>query len=146
MSGGPARGAEEEVAAAAAELIGAYAASDHARYFDCFTPDATFLFHDEPGLLTTAAYEAQWMQSESEGFRVESCESSDGCVQALGPDAAVFTHRVLTRLAGSAEPIRERETIVFTRRDGRWLAAHEHLSLDPAGNGGAGTTSGAAER
>ena len=43
-----------------------------------------------------------------------------------------MTHRVRTSLAGADDVSCERETIVFRRgADGRWLAVHEHLSLDP---------------
>jgi len=42
----------------------------------------------------------------------------------------VLSHIVTTRVATSAgeENLRERETIVFVRRDGAWVVLHEHLS------------------
>ena len=50
-----------------------------------------------------------------------------------GPDTAVFTHRVRTRLAGTTGELAERETIVLQRSpDGGWLAVHQYLSPDPA--------------
>jgi ketosteroid isomerase-like protein len=33
---------------------------------------------------------------------------------------------------GEVSTVRERETIVFERRDGSWLAVHEHLSPETA--------------
>jgi len=48
-------------------------------------------------------------------------------------DVAVFTHRVQTKLVGIDEIQRERESIIFHREaNGRWLAVHEHLSIDPS--------------
>jgi SnoaL-like domain len=42
----------------------------------------------------------------------------------------VFTHRVATRarFGDREETLDERETIVFLRDRGGWLAVHEHLS------------------
>jgi ketosteroid isomerase-like protein len=50
-------------------------------------------------------------------------------VQLLG-DTAIFTHSVHSaiELGGETTEVDERETIVFARREGRWLAVHEHLS------------------
>jgi ketosteroid isomerase-like protein len=44
------------------------------------------------------------------------------------------TQPVAARVATNAaeEALRERVTIVFARRAGRWLAVHEHLSPMPA--------------
>jgi ketosteroid isomerase-like protein len=53
-------------------------------------------------------------------------------VQVLG-DAAVFTHTVVTEISTKQGPttMRERETIVFRRDGGKWIAVHEHLSPLP---------------
>ena len=103
-------------------------------YFECFAPDATFVFHSTPGRLDSrAAYEALWSEWESEsGFHVEGCTSHDGRVQVLG-GTAVFVHEVETTLTidGERSTVHERETIVFALRDGRWLGVHEHLSPTP---------------
>ncbi len=82
----------------AESLVAAFAASDAKAYFAHFHPDATFLFHDTPGLITSRAdYEGLWTQWEREdGFRVLTCESTDQHVQEHG-DLAVFTHAVRTR-------------------------------------------------
>jgi ketosteroid isomerase-like protein len=92
------------------------------------------VFHNTDEVITSRArYEEIWRAWERDGFKVLGCRSLDQRVQVLSPDAAVFTHRVRTLLAGEAAELRERETIVF-RRDssGAWLAVHEHLSVDPA--------------
>jgi ketosteroid isomerase-like protein len=123
--------AEEEVRAAATALVAAFGAHDTERYFDCFAPSATFVFHSEGDVLTTETYRARWRQWESEGFAVEGCDSLDARVQVVGVDAAVWSHRVRTRIKGVPEVSRERETIVFARTGARWLAVHEHLSIDP---------------
>jgi ketosteroid isomerase-like protein len=71
-----------------------------------------------------------WEQWEAEGFQVLSCESTHQAVSLVTPDCAVFTHHVNTRALIGGEPIdsTERETIVFARLEGRWVAVHEHLS------------------
>lgn len=127
--------ATSEALAAAQGVVRAFGSHDVSAYFAGFTPAATFLFHTEPALLASRAeYERRWAQWESEGFRVLGCESVEPRVDLVGDGVAVFTHRVRTRLAGVDEVQRERETIVLARQDdGRWLAVHEHLSPDPAG-------------
>ena len=127
--------AEREVLTAAAALVRAFASGDSVAYFACFAPEATFVFHTTPQRLESrTAYEALWAQwVEQDAFAVVSCASTDQRVQVLGPDAAVFTHDVATvvDVGGSREELAERETIVFVRRDGAWLAVHEHLSPAP---------------
>lgn len=122
---------EAEVLATAADLVRAFGEHRVDDYFSFFAPDATFVFHHVPDRLDSrAAYEALWRQWEDEdGFRVLSCTSTNAAVQVLG-DVAVFRHDVHTvaRLGGAEDPVDERETIVFARRDGRWVAVHEHLS------------------
>ena len=132
---GLAQDVEREVLAAAEALVRAFAGGDSAAYFACFAPDATFVFHTTPPRLgSRAAYEALWEQWVTEdGFRVVSCASSNPVVQVLGADAAVFAHDVATVLevGGGREELRERESIVFARRDEVWMAVHEHLSPTP---------------
>jgi ketosteroid isomerase-like protein len=127
--------AEDEVRRAAAALVSAFGSGDVETYFACFAEDATFLFHTTDRLLTsTAEYRQEWARWVAEdGFRVLGCTTSDTVLQMLG-DTAVLTHRVRTTAATHAgtEALRERETIVFARRDGRWIGVHEHLSPDPA--------------
>lgn len=122
-----------EVLAAAARLVARFGAHDSDGYFACFAPEASFLFHNHPHRLDSReAYRALWRQWESrDGFRVLGCASFDGAVQRLGPDIALFTHRVETRLSlgGAEQMAQERENILFQRQaDGCWLAVHEHLS------------------
>jgi ketosteroid isomerase-like protein len=126
----------QDVANAAATLVATFAAHDREAYFGCFTPDATFIFHTTPTVLTSrAAFEREWDRWEREdGFRVLACDSHDQHVTPL-TDAAIFTHRVATRARVGNETVEtdERETIVFQLQpDGRWLAVHEHLSPFPA--------------
>ncbi|CUR54874.1 conserved hypothetical protein [metagenome] len=122
-----------EVLDAAAGLVAAFGAHDADAYFGCFSPEATFLFHNHPELIDSrAAYEAIWRGWELEGFRVEGCRSLEPQVLVTDEAGAVFTHRVRTRLAGTADEQAERETMVFRRTaEGRWLVVHEHLSVDP---------------
>ncbi|TIC79676.1 DUF4440 domain-containing protein [Nocardioides sp. GY 10113] len=127
-----------QVHEAADRLVAAFAATDTAAYFACFDEDATFVFHPEPARLgDRAAYETLWAEWLADGWRVESCVSSDRQVQLLG-DVAVFTHDVRTTTsvpgdlpgdsARSQETVTERETIVFRRVGDALLAVHEHLS------------------
>jgi ketosteroid isomerase-like protein len=123
----------DEVLDAGRALVAAFGSHDVPRYFASFAEDASFLFHNTDEVITSRSrYEQIWREWERDGFRVLGCRSLDQRVQLLGPDTAIFTHRVRTLLAGEEAELRERETIVF-RRDGsgRWLGVHEHLSVDP---------------
>jgi ketosteroid isomerase-like protein len=127
--------AEEDVLAAAAELVSAFGSHDRAAYFTAFEPGATFLFHSADAMLgSRAAYEQEWDAWARDGFEVLGCVSTEQRVDLLGEDVAVFTHRVRTHLrdADGENRLAERETIVMRRQpDGRWLGVHEHLSVDP---------------
>lgn len=120
-----------EVLAAADAIVDDFAHHRTEAYFAGFAEDATFVFHTADRRLgSRAEYEALWAQWEREdGFRVHACRSSDRLVQLLG-DTAIFTHAVDSRieLGGQVDDVTERETIVFARRGGRWVAVHEHLS------------------
>ena len=120
-----------EVLAAADAIIDDFAHHRTAAYFAGFAPDATFVFHTaERRLESRDEYEQLWAQWEREdGFRVHGCTSTDRRVQLWG-DTAVFSHSVhsAVELGGETTEVDERETIVFARRDGRWVAVHEHLS------------------
>ncbi|MFB1633128.1 nuclear transport factor 2 family protein [Pseudomonas sp. AP-1] len=120
-----------QVRQAAADLVEAFASNDTARYFACFSEDATFMFHTLPQpLLSRRAYEDLWAQWQAEGFAVLACRSSNVHVSLQG-DVAVFMHDVAThiRMADQEHQLAERETIVFRRQGERWLACHEHLSV-----------------
>ncbi|MGR2753335.1 YybH family protein [Agromyces arachidis] len=125
----------EEVEAAASAIVDAFAATDGARYFSTFAPDASFVFHSEPARLDDrAAYERLWAEWVEGGWRVASCESTDRLVQPF-PGGAVFTHSVATAVETPDGPdaYRERETIVFRTDPVRGLVAvHEHLSPAPS--------------
>ena len=125
----------DTVAAAAERLVSAFAGGRVEDYFACFAADATFVFHTTPDRLESLdAYRRLWREWEREdGFRVVSCTSSNPLVTQLGEDVAVFAHDVATTVSTSAgvQSLRERETIVFARRAGDWLAVHEHLSPAP---------------
>lgn len=124
----------DEVEVAASAIVDAFAATDRARYFAGFAPDATFVFHTEPGRLDDrAAYERLWDEWVEGGWRVASCDSTDRLVQPF-PGGAVFTHSVATSVETPDGPdsYRERETIVFRTDPVRGLVAvHEHLSPMP---------------
>jgi ketosteroid isomerase-like protein len=123
-----------EVIAASKSIISAFGSDDPETYFQLFDPEATFIFYNSPKRLQNRAdYQSEWASWRRDlGFRVLSCTSSDQRVQLLG-DVAILTHIVRTEIATNQgqETLSERETIVFHRRDGRWVAVHEHLSPRP---------------
>lgn len=115
-------------------IVAAFGRDDPEAYFKLFAPDATFIFHTTPKRLESRqAYQQEWAAWRRDlGFRVRSCTSSNQRVQLFG-DVAVLTHNVRTEIAtkdGDAT-LNERETIVFQRRNGQWIAVHEHLSPQP---------------
>lgn len=127
-----------EVIDASRAIITAFGRDDPDTYFQLFDPEATFIFHTTPQRLENrAAYQQEWASwRRNLGFRVRSCTSSDQRVQLFG-DVAILTHLVRTEITtneGDAT-LHERETIVFHRRDGRWIAVHEHLSPRPGSAG-----------
>ena len=123
----------EEVRAAVDRLMEAFSTGDEQGYFDCFHPDATFLFHGVDPIGSRAEYRAlvrTW--KDEHGFRVLSSTSHDADVAVFG-GTAVFTHGVTTSQLWDREEatLHERESIVFQRQpDGAWIAIHEHLSSD----------------
>ncbi|MGC8509804.1 MAG: YybH family protein [Acidimicrobiales bacterium] len=124
----------EEVLAAASQLVAAFGTFDRDAYFAAFRSDADFIFYNSTTTFhDRASYEEAWDDWASEGWRVLSCESIGGAVRVLDDDHAIFTHEVSTTLGPSDSPtvLHERETIVFSRDAGRWLATHEHLSSVP---------------
>lgn len=131
-------GSAAEVIDSSRAIIAAFGSDDPDTYFQLFDPEATFIFHNTPRRLENrAAYQQEWASWRRDlGFRVRSCTSSDQRVQ-LFDDVAILTHLVRTEIStnqGDAT-LQERETIVFHRRDGRWIAVHEHLSPLPESAG-----------
>ena len=128
--------AVDEVLAAAAKIVDDFGNHRTNEYFSGFASDATFMFYTHTERLNSRAeYEALWASWEKDdGFRVHGCRSRDQRVQILGESAAVFTHYVESdvEFAGDVSTINERETIAFERRNGVWLAVHEHLSPENA--------------
>lgn len=127
--------ATHAVLEAAANVVASFATNDTARYFDAFSPEATFVFYNvERVLATRAEYETLWRTWQREDVRVLACTSHDASVSFVSDDAAVFLHRVETTWStnGELSTVGERETIVFQRHDGAWRGVHEHLSADPA--------------
>ncbi|RKW70509.1 nuclear transport factor 2 family protein [Galactobacter caseinivorans] len=130
----------EEILAAAAQIVRAFAANDGTEYFTAFAPDASFVFHTEPGRLDARAeYEALWQGWIAEGWRVLKCVSTEQLAQAY-PGGGIFSHTVATTVDlgnGTQDSYRERESIVFRTDGDGLLAVHEHLStlsaLDDAG-------------
>jgi ketosteroid isomerase-like protein len=122
----------EQVLAAAAKIVDDFGNHRTADYFAGFTEDASFMFYTHSERLNSRHdYELLWAKWENEdGFKVHACRSSSQLVQMIGSEAAVFSHLVSSDIefAGEVSTVEERETIVFSRVDGSWLAVHEHLS------------------
>ena len=127
----------QEVLAAAAKIVDDFGHHRTEAYFSGFAEDASFIFYTHTERLDSrAAYEALWVNWQTEdGFKVHACRSTNQKVQLIGNDAAVFTHLVSSdvEFAGEVSTIEERETIVFEKLNGRWLAVHEHLSPESSG-------------
>lgn len=123
----------DEVLATAADIVAAFAATDTARYFARFAPEATFVFHPEDARLDSrAAYEELWDSWLHSGWSVASCDSTNPSVQTF-PGGAVFAHDVATAVStpDGDDSYRERESIVFRVDGERLVAVHEHLSPAP---------------
>jgi len=122
-----------DAAAAIVDNFGNHRTTD---YFSGFAEDATFVFYTHTARLDSRAeYETLWASWETDdGFQVHGCRSRGQHVQLMGESAAVFTHYVESdvEFGGEVSTVRERETIVFERRNGSWLAVHEHLSPETA--------------
>lgn len=117
---------------AAQALIEAFASNDTEAYFAAFADDATFLFHTLPApLLSRAAYRDVWAGWQADGFAVLGCQSRNAHISVQG-DVAIFMHDVDThvRFGDEESHFSERETIVFRQYGARWLACHEHLSVE----------------
>ena len=124
----------QEVTGAAALIVDAFDRFDRDDYFAHFSEDASFLFYNSTEVFGARAdYEAAWDRWVEGGWRIAGCTSSNGRVQVLSDDAAVFTHEIHTTVmdASARVEVRERETLVFSRVKSRWLAVHEHLSPYP---------------
>lgn len=124
--------AKEQVLAAAAKIVSDFGSHSTKEYFANFSAEATFIFHTHNTRLNSRAeYESLWESWESQdGFRVHGCKSTNQLVQLIGDGFAVFTHDVESQVefGGETSTVLERETIVFSREQGNWVAVHEHLS------------------
>ena len=126
-----------EVIAASKAIVTAFGRDEPTTYFALFDSAATFIFYSTPQRLESrAAYEKEWSAWRRDlGFHVRSCASSAQKVQ-LFDDVAILSHFVRTEISTTQgdTTVYERETIVFHRRQGRWIAVHEHLSPRPPGD------------
>ena len=126
-----------EVIAASKAIVTAFGRDEPTTYFALFDSAATFIFYTTPQRLESrAAYEEEWSAWRRDlGFRVRSCASSAQKVQ-LFDDVAILSHFVRTEISTTQgdTTLYERETIVFHRRQGKWIAVHEHLSPRPPGD------------
>ncbi|MFM2480365.1 YybH family protein [Celerinatantimonas sp. YJH-8] len=114
------------------QLIEAFAHHQTERYFECFHPDATFMFYTVAGRVSSReAYRKYWHEWEQQwGFQVLSCQSTHPHYQYLD-DMVIFTHQVQTQIQTheGTQSLKEQETIVMQcQSDERWLCIHEHLS------------------
>lgn len=121
-----------EVRQAYEQLMNSFSSGDSDEYFACFHQDASFVFPDEPLLEPRSTYRSAWSRWQREGVRFTDVVADDVRVRVFG-DTAVVTHRIATtvNVRGKTTVDRERESIIFARLAGRWLAVHEHLSPEP---------------
>jgi len=123
-------------------LMGAFSSADTDEYLECFHADASFVFPGESVFDSRDAYRSAWLRWQREGVRFTDVVADDIRVRVIGT-TAVVTHRIQTTVEAEGETSvdRERETIVFSNVDGRWLAVHEHLSPDAAEGSGSASPS-----
>lgn len=127
---------QQDVLAAANRLCQAFGEGRIKDYFACFLPNADFMFHGMPTRIESRAeYERWWGAWEKEiDLKILGCRSFDQHVNLMG-NVALYTHSVDVDVSTNQgiEHRHERETIVFLKQpDGRWMAAHEHLSKAPS--------------
>lgn len=137
---------DNEIREAAQAIVRAFRDNDEEAYFAGFADDCSFAFHTDPAPLVGAeAWRSAWRELQATGWRVVDCRTLWDHVQAVG-DGGVYLHEVETTAGepGAIETYRERESIVFARRDGKLLAVHEHLSPIPAQNVDVAQTSASA--
>lgn len=122
----------DEVMKAAHNLVAFFGTGQVDSYFACFSSEADFIFYTHPEHLTSrSAYEELWKTWEiKNGFKVLGCQSSSQNIRILDSNNAVFTHNVTTQVSTNdgIDSVLERETIVFSLINEKWLAVHEHLS------------------
>ena len=123
------RDAVTQVQEAYERLMRAFSSANTDEYFDCFHEDASFVFPGEPVLDSLDSYRSTWSRWQEEGVRFTEVVADDLRIHVVGT-SAIVTHRIRTTVEadGTTTVDRERETIVFSRIGGRWLAVHEHLS------------------
>jgi uncharacterized protein (TIGR02246 family) len=121
-------GAVAEVRVAYDRLMTAFVAGNAEAYFACFHEDASFYFAGDPLLEPRSAYEAAWKTWEREGIPFTDVVADDVRIRVFG-STAVVTH-IVRQASAEQDGGRERESIVFARVEGEWLAVHEHLSED----------------
>jgi chlorite dismutase len=123
---------QTEVLEAAAKIVADFGSHKKTDYFSNFSEAATFVFYTHTERLgSRAEYEKLWESWESEdGFQVHDCKSTNQLVQSIGDNFAIFTHDVESsvELGGETSTVFEKETIVFEKQAGSWIAVHEHLS------------------
>jgi ketosteroid isomerase-like protein len=120
-----------EVETAAVALLDAFAANDRPRYFGSFAPEASFVFPIVDHVMVSRdEYAAEWQRwIDTDDFKVTGFESLDRMIRVYG-DVAIFIHRSITHSTGRSgdSTLHERETIIFNKINGKWLAVHEHVS------------------
>ncbi|WP_413317141.1 nuclear transport factor 2 family protein [Agrococcus sp. 1P02AA] len=125
---------DDEIRFAAQVIVRAFRDNDEEAYFAGFVADCSFAFHADPEpLLGADAWRSAWRDLQASGWRVTECRTLWDHVRAVG-DGGVYLHELETTAGtfDALEAYRERDSIVFARRDGRLLAVHEHLSPIPA--------------
>ncbi|NEM89794.1 nuclear transport factor 2 family protein [Galbitalea soli] len=120
-----------QVLTAAEAIVARLGAGDIEAYFECFASDATFAHYAHSDqVLSRSQFLLRWRESmEAEGVRMLSARSSDRRAHIHG-DFSVFSHLLRREIARGEqrETLTERESIVFARRGGRWMAVHSHVS------------------
>lgn len=126
---------EQDVSSVIDRFTGAYAGRDLQAMLSCFAPDDDLVLYgtgrDERrvGIAEVRSQvERDWEQTDSIAMRFDS-----RVISAAGPVAwAALDGAFELTVGGESMALPARATVVFERRDGRWLVVHAHFSTPSA--------------
>lgn len=126
----PARTATGDLDEAADHMVATYGAGDVPTYVACFAEDATVILDREPSPLGSRhAFREVLEEQAARGARIIACHEWGRHLVRLAEEVAAMTHVLSTHLEGDPLPIREQETLIFSRQlGGDWLVVHLHRS------------------
>jgi uncharacterized protein (TIGR02246 family) len=128
----PARSSEEKAIRAASDaFVNAYNAGDAKAIEDLFTADAESIDEDGARVLGRRAIGESFAETFAANPGGKIVVRPDS-LRFLGPDVAKEEGRTTVTFAGGEEPDSDRYTVIYVKRDGRWLQSfvREHADMD----------------